>query len=39
VSSHENIPNDQLALLDAVCDRFQAAWNSGERPVIETFLN
>jgi len=38
VSHHEHIPDEQLSRLDDACDRFHAAWQSGERPRIEDFL-
>lgn len=35
-SRHERF--EQANRLDEVCDRFEAAWNAGERPRIEEFL-
>jgi serine/threonine-protein kinase len=31
-------PLEQARLIDRVCDRFEAAWQAGPRPRIETFL-
>jgi hypothetical protein len=32
-------PSPQLALrINALCDRFEAAWQSGQRPCLDDFL-
>ena len=31
-------PESQAALWDRLCDRFEEAWKTGERPAIEQFL-
>lgn len=35
---HRELPLDLLDQLDRICDRFEAAWESGARPQIEDFL-
>ena len=32
-------PLSKVRRIDSICDRFEAAWNAGTRPVIEAFLN
>ena len=31
-------PLSKVRRIDSICDRFEAAWNAGTRPVIEEFL-
>ena len=35
----ESLPLDLAVRLDALCDRFDAAWCAGERPSIEAYLD
>ncbi len=35
---HPELPLDVLDRVDRICDRFQAAWESGDRPRIEDHL-
>ena len=32
------VPECRLLAIDALCDRFEAAWRTGEGPAIEDFL-
>ena len=32
------VPECRLLAIDALCDRFEAAWRAGEGPAIEDFL-
>jgi WD40 repeat protein/tetratricopeptide (TPR) repeat protein len=34
----EHLPLDQKRQVDQICDRFEAAWNTGEQPAIEAYL-
>ena len=35
----ESLPESLSAQVNAVCDRFEAAWKAGQRPEIEAFLD
>jgi hypothetical protein len=36
--SSEEVPYSVADRIDLACDQFEAAWNAGEKPVIESFL-
>lgn len=38
VPMNDNAIGDQDRALDAICDRFEAAWKSGAEPVLENYL-
>ena len=38
VSGDGGLPADQLRELDRICDRFESAWQSGERPALGEYL-
>jgi WD40 repeat protein len=33
------LTTDEIRRVDKLCDRFEAAWNAGRRPRLETYLN